>query len=141
MARTTAEAVRDTLLADYNTADEPSLTQFINDANLVVTRVATCATAKGESLTTDELEAVERYLAAHLYCMTDPAYQEKKTEKAEAKFVGKTGMRLEATRYGQSALMLDYSGCLLAIANRTRVGITWLGKTESEQLTYDERND
>ncbi len=49
-------------------------------------------------------------------------------------------MRLESTKYGQSAMMIDTSGCLAQINKRNVAGAVWLGKTTSEALTFEERN-
>jgi len=142
MARTSQGAVQAILLDDYDSVNSPSLQPFIDTANVIVSRVATCATAKGKTLSSTELELIERWLAAHGYAMVDQPYQSKTTQQASATFQGRTGMGLEATKYGQQALSVDYSGCLKAIAsgNRKTAGLTWGGKAESEQLDYDERN-
>lgn len=144
MARTTAEAVKDLLIegGDYPPADQtqPPLTGRIASANVIVTRVATCATAKGLTLNATELELVERWLAAHFYCVSDRTYAEKNTGKAGAVFDGRTGMSLDATLYGQTAQTVDYSGCLSAIGKRRRASIAWLGLPPSEQTDYDDRD-
>ncbi len=49
-------------------------------------------------------------------------------------------MGIEATTYGQTALTIDYSGCLTAINKRQFASATWLGKAPSEQISYEDRD-
>ena len=142
MARTTAAAVQAVLAPgkDYDTEDEPSLDPFIDTATAIVDRVEDCAVAKDRTLTDAELELIERWLAAHLYAMSDQTYASKSTAGASASFHGQTGMHLEATKYGQTALTVDYSGCLSAISKRQVARLVWLGKPPSEQLPYTDRD-
>lgn len=140
MARTTDELVKGVLLLDYDSRRTPSLTPFINAANLVVTRVATCATAKDVTLSSDELEMIERWLAAHMYVQSDQTFASKSTSGASASHHGQTGMGLENSKYGQTAMMLDPSGCLAAIDKRQSAGAHWLGKPPSEQTAYVDRD-
>lgn len=140
MARTTADLVEGVLLKDYDSEQAPSLTPFIDAATLVVTRVAACASKKGITLSSDELVGIETWLAAHLYNSTDPAYSSKSTGGASGSFVWQTAMYLEGTRYGQMATLLDYSGCLNAIAKKQRARAVWLGKPPSEQIDVEERD-
>jgi hypothetical protein len=140
MARTTSDAVQAILLADYDSVNRPDLTPFIDTASAVVNRVAVCCLTKNKPLTATELELVERWLAAHCYCMSDQPYRSRKTEKAEGVFQGNSGMNLDATKYGQTANMIDYSGCLAAIAKKRLVKILWLGKYPTEQIDYVEKD-
>lgn len=140
--RTTVADVKAVLLPgkDYDTEDAPSLQPFIDTATVIVDRVATCATDRDKTLTSGELELIERWLAAHLYAMSDQTYASKSTAGASASFHGQTGMHLEATKYGQTAVTLDYSGCLTAIGKRQTARGAWLGKRKSEQTDYSSRD-
>jgi hypothetical protein len=144
MARTTSELVEGLLSDDYD--GESSLTVHVTSAYVMVNRVVTCATNKGITLSDEELELIERWLAAHFYASVDQPYEEKETAagrgKSRGKFQGKTAMYLEGTKYGQNAMALDYSGCLSAIASgKKRVArVDWLGKPPSEQIDYDDRD-
>jgi hypothetical protein len=143
MARTTSAAVQAILLDDYGAREdgtEPSLTGFIETANVITTRVATCAAAKDKTLTSTELELIERWLAAHCYVQSDQALSSKNTGGSGGSFQGQTGMHLENSKYGQMALSIDYSGCLAAISKRQTAGGFWGGKTRTEALDYEERN-
>lgn len=138
MARTTSERVRDVLMDDYDPSKK--LTPYINSASLVVDRVVICATAKGITLTTAEKEDIETWLAACMYALSDKPYGSRSNLSASGQFHGQTGMGWDANLYGQNAMRIDPSGCLFAMNNRARASGGWLGKTESEQLDYDERN-
>ncbi len=119
------------------------LSPYMAWATLIVDRVAVCASSKGQALTDDELEMVERWLSAHAYKQSDRAYDSKKTGKASATFSGKTGMFLQSSMWGQNALLADPSGCLKAIdaaMTKGKADIIWLGKTASEDLDWDQRN-
>lgn len=123
---------------DYDGSTD--LTPYIDTAAAVVNRVAACAVNKGFVLSSDELELIERWIAAHFYAMSDQPYLEKETERARGKFQGVTKMHFEATKYGQVAMDIDYSGCLTNISKRTFARVDWLGKRESEQLDINERD-
>ena len=72
--------------------------------------------------------------------MNDQQAQSKTEGRASVTYGGKTGMRLEATKYGQMAMSLDYSGCLERIANKQRARAFWLGYKPSEQTDYVDRD-
>lgn len=141
MARTTAAAVQEILGDDYD--GSRNLRPFIDTANVMTTRVNTCASDKGITLTTTELELIERWLAAHAYSISDQPYSENYTGKARGVYQGRTGMYLESSKYGQMAVNVDYSGCLAGLASEegsNRVRAVWLGKPPSEQIDYEDRD-
>ncbi len=141
MARTIATAVEGILLDHYDSANSPSLTPFIDTANDVVTRVATCATARGVTLSSTTLELIERWLATHFYAIADLIAKEKETGDARAIFYGsEDGEGLEFTPYGKQAVVIDYSGCLKTVSKGHRGVLTWLGKPPSEQTDYVDRD-
>lgn len=141
MARTTAKAVQDILLDNYDAENKPSLTRFIEAANVLVTRVAACAAAKSKTLTAAELELIECWLAAHFYAYgPDLTYASKSTANKSATFHGKTEMNLDGTPYGQTAKGLDFSGCLAAFDKRQVASGFWAGKVPSEQIDYADRD-
>lgn len=140
--RTNQVLVRGVLLKDYDTINYPDLAPFIRAASRIVDRVATCATNKGVTLSSDELTDIETWLAAHAYSMSDKPFASKSTDKASAKYSGQTGMYLEATLYGQTAVTLDPSGCLRAVANaegKVASGF-WAGRPPSAQTDYTARD-
>lgn len=136
--RTTASAVKGVLGDDYDSANGGrSLVPFIDAANLVVTRVATCATAKGKTLTTAELEMIERWLAAHLYTKSDPTYSSRSTAAASGSFIRNPEV---PEPYKDGAISVDYSGCLASILGRKTVTAAWLGRAPSDQTDYVDRD-
>ncbi len=100
----------------------------------------TCTIGKGTTYTTSKLELLERLLSAHYYQMTDEGYTSRSTSKASGSFKGQFGMSLDRTTYGQAAKDLDTAGCLAELAAANNVGGDWLGKPDSEALSYDDRN-
>ncbi len=140
MARTVATAVEGILGDHYDSDNSPSLTPFIDTANALTTQVATCATARGVTLSSTTLELIERYLAAHFYSRSDPIASEKKTGDATAAFQGKTEMGLDSTHYGQDAKTLDHSGCLASMSKGRQATTEWIGRPPSEQTDYVNRD-
>lgn len=139
MARTTSALVQGILGDDYN--GSTNLNPFISTASVVVNRVRLCAIEKEIPLTTEELELLERWLAAHYYCQSDTTYKSKSTGGASGSFRGGDGMGFESTLYGQSAMMnIDPSGCLANLDKTTSAGGVWLGKPDRDKLSWRERN-
>lgn len=144
MARTTAGLVMATLSGDYDSSASPDLTTFISSASLLVDQVAACALRKNfDPPVSDEFLAdLEKWVTAHLYASTNSAgrpLQETKTLSSQDKFQGVTGMRFDSTYYGQTALSLDYTGCLRAITSGKRGRVLWLGRRPTEQTPYEDR--
>jgi hypothetical protein len=142
MSRTTSAAVIGILQGDYDTINNPSLQPFIDSASIMVDRVVAVAKTKASpvSLLINEQEVIERWLAAHFYCVSDQPYAAKTTAGASANFQGRTDIGLEGTKYGQMAIRLDYSGILNAIDKRLFSQMAWLGKPAGEQTPYRQRN-
>ena len=136
MANTNASAVQE-LLGDAYDATY-AVTNYITVANLLVDRHCT-----NDDLTANELEAIERYLAAHFYCITHRrATQERAGDVGENKqHIEDLG--LDATEYGQMAKRLDWTGALASLDNaakkglRRSVNISWAGKENSETDEYE----
>lgn len=124
---------------DYDLVNLPSLTGFIASASVVVSRVATCAADKGITLSSEELELIERWLAAHYYKRSDLPYASKSTGGQSASFQTKIDMGIKGTHYGQSAIDMDPSGCLAALSSQARASIGWLGKNPPDQINYEDR--
>lgn len=138
-ARTNAILVQAILQDNYKAGVD--LTPFITAATTIVDRVATGAAAKCLPLTTSELELIERWLAAHFYCVNDPLYMSKSTGGASGNFQrGAPTEGFQTTDYGRQAVALDYSGVLNAIGKRSFASAVWLGKPPSEQIPYTQRD-
>lgn len=137
MPRTTHSAVKAVLGNDYDNVACPDLAPRIRAANLLTTRVNTCATSNGYSLSTDELREIETWLAAYFYTLSDPIYQSKNTSSAGGTFVRNPKT---PNSYLEGAIALDISGCLNAIINRLSAGVDWLGLAPSDQTDYEDRD-
>lgn len=139
--RTTSTQVQAILAPgrDYRSGDD--LSPFMEAATAIVDRVNTCATESGITLSSTELELVERWLSAHFYVSSNQTFASKKTGSAAATYQGQTGTGFKSSKYGQAAINLDASGCLLKLdADAVQVGAYWLGKPPSEQTDYSERD-
>lgn len=131
--RTTTTLVEARLAQDWAGG---SVQQDIDAASLITDRVASCASMKGVPLTTAELEMTERLLACHIYkYAADRQFSGVSVQGSivNGQFTGQTGLNLDGTTYGQMAQMMDYSGCLTAIAKRQFGRLVWLGLKPSEQ--------
>ncbi len=138
--RTVATAVEAILGDHYDGENSPSLTPFIDTANVVVDEVVTCAATRGTAVSSTALELIERWLAAHFYAISDPIAKEKETGDAGAIFQGETEMGFDSTTYGQQAQALDPSGCLSSMSRGRRASVGWLGRPPSEQTDYVDRD-
>jgi hypothetical protein len=133
--RTTESLVKQILNVD----DDIPLTGFIRAASALTDHVA----SKDESslLNSTLLQEIESWLAAHMYSHRDQMYAQKHAGKSGGVFQGMTGMRLDSTQYGQTAMMLDVSGTLASLSRgRHKASLAWLGKPPSEQTDYDDRD-
>lgn len=137
--RTDLPTVQSILGNFYRDGVSPSLQPFINTATLLVDRVVACAADKGFVLTTEEQAQIEAYLAAHFFGHAQQFFTSKSTVSASGSFQGQFAMSLDASQYGQTAKMLDPSGCLAALSKGNRASMTWLGKPSNDQLTAEER--
>lgn len=140
--RTTSVLVIDTLQQDYGPAPDgslPSLTTYISTASTIVDRVVSIAGDKGYTLTTTELELIERWLAAHAYAQMDKPLASKSSGGASGSFQGQTAKGFESTLYGQMALRLDWTGALTIIDKRQTVDFFWAGRLPRNQTDYDSR--
>lgn len=137
MAATTNE-VESILGTDLTSGAD--LTQYVRAAASVVSQMTACAVRKGYSHTTEDLDVIHAWLSAWAYCQMDRQYLERKTADSRGKFNVEPGKGLESNSYGQTALLLDGSGCLSSMSKMTRGRLVWLGKPESQQLSYQLRN-
>jgi len=94
-------------------------------------------------LNAETLIEIAVQLAAHFYCVErDKRFQSKSTDGASASFEGQTGMALQATHYGQTAMLLDVTGKLtkrnLESQQGKRVATTiWLGWQDHSEDPYE----
>lgn len=126
--------------------DGDDLTPHIASASKLVDRCClTGVTGVVLDYTTEELELIERYVAAHFYCVFNPRTTQETIGPAQQQFEGKSDLRLQFTRYGQQAMLLDIHGGLAALNNGLakvekkfpdvtgrRPNIRWLGKDDDD---------
>lgn len=102
MARVTDAEVKEILDTTVTT------TPFITAATLLVDQHLLDA-----DLPTALLKEIERWVAAHFACLLDPRLRDMRKGDTTVTFeLGKPGLGLQATTYGQQALALDASGRL-----------------------------
>jgi hypothetical protein len=131
-ARTNLVAVQAVLGNDWNPdyeggATNPTIQPYIDTATAMIDTVVIKAanqnytfpgaTPLGDSMTSVNLELMERWLAAHCYMVMQEQYQNRRGEGGGAGFIGKFGEALEQTFYGQMALASDPSGVLWQIGS------------------------
>ena len=105
------------------------LTPFIASANSLVTEL--CVPAGYDD---DRLKEIERWLAAHFVCVREKQTTSEGAGGVSTSYAGQTGMRLESTLYGQTAMILDTEQSLQKLQNppRAKPRMTWLGKERGE---------
>ena len=114
----------------------PALQPHMDSATALVSRVVACAARKNRSLTDDEAELLETYLAAHFYQASDPGYSSRSTLNKSGSFHTPKNQ----TRYLDRALTLDHSGCLRQLFLKKSVGAFWGGVTEDQATSFEGRN-
>lgn len=136
MSRTSSVNVKTIIEVD----DDVDLTPFITAATALVTKF--CADfeySADPTANSDHLELIERWLAAHFYTNLHPRATLEQA-RVQAQYQSKVDLRLNTSHYGQTAMLLDFSGALAAYNNglgtvsespkKIAVGIAWLGTEE-----------
>ena len=138
MARTTVDQVEAIVEIDSGI----SLTPFIEVANSLVTEVCAAATDSAGTLVYDatRLELIERWLAAHFYCIRDPRASREEVDDVATTYRSVVEIGLNNTHFGQMAMIIDTNGGLARLNKSTEggksntVSLSWLGKTKTEIL-------
>lgn len=141
--RTTSAAVQALLLNDYDTTNVPLDSNgnanfndpWINMANEVVTGViANVETDPTTAYSASMLELIERNLSAHYYVVSDPRTKSESVSGVNASYEGVTEKLFDFTRFGQTAMSLDYHGWLSRMNYlmkqgkwKRRLGVIWIG--------------
>lgn len=121
-------ATQETMAAVIELDTTITVTPFIAIANKLVDEC--CLDA---DYTDEKLQEIETWLAVHFYCVRDPRTTSEGAGGVSASYQGVTGMYLEASTYGQAAMLLDTDGGLAALNQQARkgrspvIGATWLG--------------
>lgn len=110
--RTNPDEVKALLLRNYDLNRNPDLSGFISDANDLVNEMVTADSAGKISIT--RAAKLEKYLAAHLYCLADPTYKQRTNEGASGTVLGIGGKGFDSSFYGQQAKNMDPTGFLIA---------------------------
>ena len=90
---------------------EAQLSAFVNSAHYVIQN-----NLLSSGLSSDILTEIHKYLAAHFASLRDQRIASERVADVSMNYQGKTDMGLNATLYGQTALMLDTSGSLANLA-------------------------
>lgn len=121
MARTSPQLVQKILGADYgqlpNGCGNPDLASYVDSASVIVDQVVQMALHKRRTLTPQQQELIERWLAAWFYTRSDPIYQTKGQKGSSASYVSEP-----KHRYLLAAEAVDTSGCLIIILERKVAG-------------------
>jgi hypothetical protein len=127
---TTEAAVRHIIELD----DGLNVDLHISDAHLLITELI------GDALTVERLEAVERWLTAHMLASgIAPRTASESVKGLSESFQYQLGSGLETTMYGSMAMRLDTSGKLATWNKQTQDGgagvrpkAHWLGTVPGE---------
>lgn len=144
MPRTTEAAVKALMLPgrDYNLMTNPSLLGFIDTASSMIDDAVELAALDSVVYSDRKLELLERWVAAWAHCMSSQQLASSSSLSASGSRTGQTAMGLEANFYGQTALRLDANGYLEQLDKGVEtVSIEWLGKRDSERISYEDRNN
>lgn len=139
MAVRTSEAAVQGILIEYESTT--SMTPFIEAASAMVTQHCT-----DDDFSSTDLELIERWLAAHFYCLSDPrTTQDRAPNGIGASYESKVDLGLNVTRYGQMAMQLDWSGALAAWNASIQAGrgsssfeLAWAGEENPDTVESDE---
>lgn len=136
MARTDATLVQSALGFNYASRSAPSLARYIAAGNILVNNLVTRAAQLSITIDDATLAEIETWVSAWFYTKMDPLYKQKSMDRAGGAFAR------GPDDYKEAAVALDPTGLLddLMKGDRKRAGGTWLGKTDAESLSYEERN-
>lgn len=130
--------------AVIETDEDIDLEPFIKTANARINALLLSCSAMASSLSS-ELAIVETWLAAHYCAKINPALTQEGAGKASGSYeTGVVGKYLESTRFGQTAIEVDSSGCLAKLQSSLMKGaqsasLHYLGKKASDKLDWSER--
>lgn len=94
--------------------DISDTTPYITTANVLINSALATAIAAGD-VSSDVLEQMELWLAAHFVAVNQGAPKMEKAGDGAATYFGKDGLGLSSTPFGQQALALDVTGRLAAV--------------------------
>jgi len=113
MARTTEAEVKQIIDTDLT---DPVVAAYIAGATALVDEVI----GDNTSLSDELKEEIERWLAAHMIAATrESQLVSGAAGGAKAVYMGKAGLGLEGTMYGQQVMILDASGSFAALGGKS----------------------
>lgn len=116
MPRVTDADVKEILLENYDSDNNPSLAHFITIAGITTDMLLTKDSAG--LVTSIIAKEIERWLAAHYYQQSDPTFKQEQNESASGTVLGQGGKGFESTFFGQTAKRLDPTGYLTVLDER-----------------------
>lgn len=139
MPRTTRTQVAEIIELDESIIpNDAAMLPFITVANELVTEFCTGTLGPTTAYTSERLELIERWLAAHLYTNRDPRVTDEKAGSVGAGYQSKVDLGFNTSHYGQTAMRLDTNGGLAKLNDdmlkgKPRVTASWLGLPVEEQ--------
>lgn len=137
MAYTTPAEVRAIISVDDPKRDTTDYDPFIAAASsVVVTRLG------GSGLTTATLTQIEKWLAAHFYCIMQSRTNMENADNIIDQFQSRVDLGLDVTHYGQMAKLLDPTGILARTdfedknQGKIKQTIRWLGRCPRRNPPY-----
>jgi hypothetical protein len=91
-----------------------STTPFIDMAHILVEKKLVPI----GTLEEDQLTVIEKLLAAHFSCLKQNEKASQSMGGASESYLKQGGLRLEATTYGQQALVMDTTGTLVTLGKK-----------------------
>ena len=105
MARVTDDQVKEIIETDLDT------TPFIDTATILVDDLV------GKCLSDEKLEKIELYLSAHFVTLQERVLKSDEFGDSKEEYFADIGKGLDSSNYGQTAKVLDTSGCLANFGN------------------------
>lgn len=107
--------------------EDANITAYITTATLYVDQILS-----GKGLSSEVMDEIYTYVTAHLITHTKERQgAEEEAGTAKIKYTGTYGMGLKATTYGQTAILLDTTGCLAKagkpVASIKAIGTDYVG--------------
>jgi hypothetical protein len=115
VARTSATEVKKIVVVRNTVPETAALNSAITTANIVVTRVCVPYGEGYDETDADDialLAEVEKYLAAHFFCIFKPRREFEQAKSVAQRIQTKVDLGLKLTHYGQQAIFLDVNGGL-----------------------------
>lgn len=125
MARVSEAEVAE--IIEYDNTTITDISPFITAANLFVTQKLA-----NSGMTDEYLKEIERWVSAHFVKVRDVQLLEERAGEAwDIRALPKMGEGLKATKEGQQAILLDYTGTLAKAANGRVISFGVMGPLDT----------